>query len=86
VITVDGEERQGEPLLVPVMRNGKRLDAPESLAAIRERAASQLAKLPARLRALESAATQYRVEIAPALRKLAAQVDHAAEEVPALCK
>jgi len=84
VITVEGEERQGEQLLVHVMRNGKRLDAPESLAAIRERAAAQLAKLPERLRALEPAASPYRVEIAPALRKLAAQVDRAADEVPAL--
>jgi len=84
VITVEGEERQGEQLLVPVMRSGRRLDAPESLAAMRERAAAQLAKLPERLRALESAASPYRVEIALALRKLAAQVDRAADEVPAL--
>ena len=84
VITVEGDERKGEPLLVPVMRSGRRLDAPESLAAMRERAAAQLAKLPERLRALESAASPYRVEIALALRKLAAQVDRAADEVPAL--
>jgi nicotinate phosphoribosyltransferase len=86
VVTVEGDERQGEPLLVPVMRAGKRLHAPESLSTLRERAAAQLAKLPERLRALESAASPYRVEIAPALRKLAAQVDHAASEVPALCR
>ncbi|HEX9672598.1 MAG TPA: nicotinate phosphoribosyltransferase [Burkholderiales bacterium] len=86
VITVEGDERPGEPLLVPVMRNGRRLHASESLAAVRERAAVQLAKLPERLRALEPAASPYRVEIAPALRKLAAQVDRAADEVPALCR
>ena len=86
VITVEDDEREGEPLLVPVMRNGRRLHAPESLATIRERAAAQLTKLPERLRALESAATPYRVEIAPALRKLASQVDHAASEIPALCR
>ena len=86
VITVEGDERPGEPLLVPVMRNGRRLHASESLAAVRERAAVQLAKLPERLRALEPAASPYRVEIAPALRKLAAQVDRAAGEVPALCR
>jgi nicotinate phosphoribosyltransferase len=86
VITVEGDERPGEPLLVPVMRNGRRLHASESLAAVRERAAAQLAKLPERLRALEPAASPYRVEIAPALRKLAAQVDRAADEVPALCR
>jgi nicotinate phosphoribosyltransferase len=66
------------------MRRGRRLGAPESLAAIRERAAGQLAKLPERLRALEPAASPYRVEISPALRKLADQVDRAGEEVPAL--
>jgi nicotinate phosphoribosyltransferase len=86
VVTVEGDERPGDPLLVPVMRNGRRLHAPESLATIRERAAAQLAKLPARLRALESAARPYRVEIAPALRKLAAQVDRATEETPALLR
>jgi len=85
-VTVEGDEHGGEPLLVPVMRKGKRLGAPESLAAIRERAAGQLANLPERLRALEPAASPYRVEIAPALRKLADQVDHAGEEVPALLR
>ena len=85
-VTVEGDERQGEPLLVPVMRKGRRLNAPESLPAIRERAAGQLAKLPERLRTLEPAASPYRVEIAAALRKLAAQVDRAASEIPALCK
>jgi nicotinate phosphoribosyltransferase len=86
VITVEDDERQGEPLLVPVMRKGRRLGAPEGLPVIRERAVAQLAKLPERLRALESARSPYRVEIAPALRKLAAQVDRAASEVPALCR
>jgi len=77
VITVEGDCHPGEALLVPVLRNGKRLAAPEGLAAIRERAAAQLAKLPDSLRALESAASPYRVEIAPALRELAGQVDRA---------
>jgi nicotinate phosphoribosyltransferase len=86
VVSVEGDDRPGEPLLVPVMRNGRRLHAPEGLQAIRERAAGQLAKLPEWLRMLESAASPYRVEIASALRKLAAQVDRAADEVPALCK
>ena len=77
VITVEGDCHPGEALLVPVLRNGKRLAAPEGLAAIRERAAAQLAKLPDSLRALESAASPYRVEIAPVLRELAGQVDRA---------
>jgi nicotinate phosphoribosyltransferase len=84
VITVEGDAQQGEPLLVPVMRNGRRIAAPEGLPAIRERAAAQLAKLPERLRALETAASPYRVEIAPALRKLAEEVDRAERELAAL--
>ena len=76
----------GEPLLVPVARNGRRLHAQESLDTIRARAAEQLAKLPARLRALDDAATPYRVEIAPALRKLAERVDRATGETPALLR
>jgi len=86
VVTAEGDVQPGEPLLVPVMRGGKRLHPPESLADIRSRAARELARLPERLRALESAASPYRVEIAPALRKLADEVDQRAAEVPALCK
>jgi nicotinate phosphoribosyltransferase len=85
-VTVEGDELPGEPLLVPVMRQGRRLAAPESLAAIRERAAAQLAKLPDHLRALDSAASPYRVEISPALRRLAAEVDRAGADAEALCK
>jgi nicotinate phosphoribosyltransferase len=86
VISLEDDAQEGEPLLVPVVRNGRRLHAQESLAAIRARAAQQLEKLPARLRSLEDAATPYRVEIAPALRRLADQVDHATGEVPALLR
>jgi len=84
VVTVEGDPQPGEALLVPAMRNGKRIAAPESLASIRERAAGHLARLPDRLRVLEPAASPYRVEIAPALRELARQVDRAANEVSAL--
>ena len=84
VVTVEGDLQPGEALLVPVMRDGRRIGAPESLAVIRERAAAQLAGLPERLRALEPAASPYRVEIAPALRELATQVDRAASDVTAV--
>jgi nicotinate phosphoribosyltransferase len=86
VVTVEGDPQPGEPLLLPVMRDGRRLAAPESLAVIRERAAAQLAKLPQPLRALDSAASPYRIEIAPALRTLAAEVDRAMVESPALLR
>lgn len=86
VITVEGRQQNGEPLLIPVMRNGRRLHAPETLDALRGRAAGQLAKLPAGLRALETAEDPYRVEIDPVLRRLADKVDQMKSEVPALCK
>jgi nicotinate phosphoribosyltransferase len=41
-----------EPLLVPVMRQGRRLAAPEPIAAARQRCAADLAWLPASARAL----------------------------------
>jgi nicotinate phosphoribosyltransferase len=84
LLTVEGDLQAGEALLVPVMRSGRRLHAPETLDAMRARAAAQLAHLPERLRALETADPGYRVEIAPALRRLAAEVDHASGEISAL--
>lgn len=65
VITVEGDARAGEALLAPVMRAGKRLSRP-ALAEARARCLAELAKLPAP-----------RVEIAPALRALADEVDRA---------
>ena len=64
----------GEPLLIPVMEQGRRLHAPEPLSAIRERVRAQLAALPAALRADETA-PPYPVDIAPELRELTAQLD-----------
>jgi len=43
-----------EPLLVPVMRNGQRLTAPDSLASARQRCQADLAWLPAAARSLRS--------------------------------
>lgn len=86
VVTVEGDPQAGEPLLVPVMKNGRRLGPPESLGVIRNRAAAQLAQLPERLATLEEASVAYRVEIAPALRRLADEVDRIVSEVPALCR
>jgi nicotinate phosphoribosyltransferase len=73
VVTLATDPQPGEPLLLPVMREGRRLAAP-TLRAIRNHAAESLARLPAPLRRLEDEFT-YRVEIAPALRDLAAEVD-----------
>lgn len=75
VLALHDEPQDGTPLLKPVMRNGRRLQAPETLAAIRQRAAGQLARLPPRLQILGPAGLPYRVEVTPALREAAAAVD-----------
>ena len=86
VIAVEGDREPGSPLIVPVMRNGRRLHAAEPLATIRERAAADLAALPPRLLGLESAAKPYRVTISRSLRSLAAEVDRISGEIPALLR
>ncbi|MDO8775816.1 MAG: nicotinate phosphoribosyltransferase [Burkholderiaceae bacterium] len=72
--TVDAVEA-GEPLLVPVMRQGRRLAKGPPLDAVREHAGAGLARLPALLRALNPATSPYCVTVAPPLRQLAAEVD-----------
>lgn len=67
----------GEPLLQPVMRAGRRLPSTGTLAQARSRCAAQLARLPEALRALEPAASPYPVEISDTLRALAREVDAA---------
>jgi nicotinate phosphoribosyltransferase len=75
IVTVLGDGQPGTALLKPVMRAGQRLAPGEPLAASRARAAEELACLPAPLRELDAAAEPYPVEISPALRALAAEVD-----------
>jgi nicotinate phosphoribosyltransferase len=69
VVSVETDKQPGEPLVVQVMKGGKRLAAAESLAAIRERAARELGRLPDALRRLEPA-QPYPVAIAEALEAL----------------
>ncbi|MEZ5576463.1 MAG: nicotinate phosphoribosyltransferase [Candidatus Competibacteraceae bacterium] len=66
--------RTGEPLLVKVMENGRRLASSEPLDIIRDRVRMQLAALPPALRAGRGE-PPYPVEIAPELRELAARLD-----------
>jgi nicotinate phosphoribosyltransferase len=73
-VTLADDVRPGEPLLVPFMRDGRRLDPPESLERSRRRAAEQLARLPVHLQELDVAPV-YPVRIAPALEHLAAEID-----------
>ena len=74
IVTVEGDAQPGEPLIMPVMRGGKRLSAAAPLADIRSHAAANLARLPEALRQLQEPYA-YRVEIARALHELAEQVD-----------
>jgi nicotinate phosphoribosyltransferase len=69
VVSLEGDSQRGEPLLSQVMRSGK-----PTLDAIRAHAASELAKLPGSLRALDPGAV-YTVEIGKSLQDLAASFD-----------
>ena len=73
-LTVEGDIQPGQPLLETVMRGGNLVRPLDSLSAIRERTAQQLAELPEHLRALD-ADLRYTVRIAPALAALADQTD-----------
>ena len=75
------ERHQGEPLLVQVMRAGQRLPSgEESLERARERAASEIARLPERLRGLDPAVPPYEVVVSGALREDAARLGRAWED------
>jgi nicotinate phosphoribosyltransferase len=73
VVTLVDDPQEGEALLRPVMRAGRRLGPPEPLAESRARAARELTRLPEPLRRLED--LRYPVAISPALAALAAAVD-----------
>jgi len=73
VVTLESDAQPGEPLLIPVMRGGRRLTQAPALPDVRRHAAANLARLPEPLRSLE--AFDYPVEIASALHELAAEVD-----------
>ncbi|HSV05888.1 MAG TPA: nicotinate phosphoribosyltransferase [Candidatus Binatus sp.] len=76
VLTLDGDRQDGEPLLEPVMRGGRRLGPAVPLVTARARAAAQLVRLPEPLRRLEAGAS-YPVRVAAPLRALAEAVDAA---------
>jgi nicotinate phosphoribosyltransferase len=74
VISLADDRQDGEPLLVPAMREGRRIGAAQTLAQGRERVARELERLPAPLRGLERA-EPYPVTVGDALKRLAAEVD-----------
>jgi nicotinate phosphoribosyltransferase len=74
VLSVESDAQEGEPLVRQVMRAGRRVAPPPSLAESRARAARNLAQLPEALRRLEPDAS-YPVQVGDALVRLAAEVD-----------
>jgi nicotinate phosphoribosyltransferase len=74
VITLAGDDAAGTALLAPVLRAGRPVTPRSTLEEARVRAGAELASLPERLRVLE-AAEPYPVAVAPALRRLALEVD-----------
>ncbi|HEY1363065.1 MAG TPA: nicotinate phosphoribosyltransferase [Xanthobacteraceae bacterium] len=75
ILSVEGDRQPGEPLVEPVMQAGRRIAPLPALAEARARAARGLRQLPEDLRRLTPGPT-YPVEVADALAKLAAEVDH----------
>jgi nicotinate phosphoribosyltransferase len=75
VLALYDERQEGEPLLHPVLRGGRRLDAPVPLSASRDRAARQLERLPEPLRKLDQARQTFKVKISSGLQSLALAVD-----------
>ena len=73
IVSLADERQDGEPLLMPVMRGGRRLLGGPDLMASRRLARDQLARLPAALQRLEP--FDYPVEISAPLRQLAADLD-----------
>lgn len=74
ILTIESDIQKGTALIHPVMRNGRRISPVEPLVDIRARCADELAHLPTGLRWLKPTDT-YKVSVAPALERLAADVD-----------
>jgi nicotinate phosphoribosyltransferase len=76
LVSLADDRQEGETLLRPVMRAGRRLPDVPDLMAARSHAEHQLARLPAPLARLEP--HQYPVEISQRLRDMAAELDRRA--------
>jgi nicotinate phosphoribosyltransferase len=74
VLSVENDDHNGEPLIELVMQGGRRVTPSPPLAAVRERAARDLARLPEPLRRLDPDAG-YPVQIGARLLRLADEVD-----------
>lgn len=75
VISTHDDDQQGQRLIRPVMKSGKRLNPAPSMDEIRSLMAREIDRLPDRLRALERSDEDYPVTLAPALLDLTREVD-----------
>lgn len=75
IISLEGDPQNGEQIIQLVMRGGRCVAPSPTLAESRARAARDIKRLPEPLRQLEVSAA-YPVQVADALVKLAAEVDH----------
>jgi nicotinate phosphoribosyltransferase len=74
LLTLESDIGEGESLIIPILRQGKRIAPAEDLATIRDRLADQLGRLPAGVKRLRGPAP-YRARVSEALKALAAEVD-----------
>jgi nicotinate phosphoribosyltransferase len=74
LLSVEGDRVDGEPLIRPVMKQGRRLASPVPLAQSRQRALDELKRLP-QDRTCLARADDYPVTVSEALMNLALQVD-----------
>jgi nicotinate phosphoribosyltransferase len=74
VLSLEHDVQDGEPLLRPAMRGGRPIEPRPTLLEARALAAAELERLPRHFRRLKTEPA-YPVEIAPALRAMAAAVD-----------
>ncbi len=73
-VSLESDPQPGEPLLVPIMRSGRRVSPPVALSELRIRTSHNVHRLPDRLQAL-SPAEPYEVQISPSLQSLAKTMD-----------
>lgn len=78
VLALADDQQDGEALLQPVMRGGRRLQLGSPLVVLRERARAQLARLPDSLRQLHDAPV-YPLTISHRLQVLVSQLDQAGD-------
>lgn len=80
VLTLEGDSKGGEALVLPVMCAGERIAGLPDLEAARAHAADELRRLPAALRGL-APAPAFPVEVSAALQELAEATDRARAQV-----